>query len=133
MKLDKRIYKYIEYELYNYNNSKENLEEMKRQIIETSGSNDGQPRGNEVSSQTENKAIKIMASTAIASTERIIKAIDEALYELGGTYRRLFEMKYVKKEGIVKICNEISMSERSFYNYKDRLVYTVAQKLGLEK
>lgn len=133
MKLDKRIYKYIEYELYNYNNSKESLEEMKRQIIETSGSNDGQPRGNEVGSQTENKAIKIMTSTTIASTERIIKAIEDTLKELEGTYRKLFEMKYCKKEGIVKICNEIAMSERSFYNYKDKLVYMVAQKLGLEK
>ena len=97
MKLDKRIYKYIEYELYNYNNSKESLEEMKRQIIETSGSNDGQPRGNEVGSQTENKAIKIMTSTTIASTERIIKAIEDTLKELEGTYRKLFEMKYCKK------------------------------------
>ena len=133
MKLDKRVYKYIEYELYNYNNSKEDIEEMKKQIIETSGFNDGQPKGNETISTTENKVIKIISSTAINNTQRILKAIDETLYELGGTYRRFFDMRYIKKEGIVKICNEMPISERSFYNYKDKLVYAVAQKLGLEK
>ena len=133
MKLDKNIYKYVEHELYNYNNSKKELEDLKYEVIEFSKKSDGLPKGNNISNPTEDKVFKIIENERITYLSKIIKNIDHVLNNLDEIYRKLFKLKYIEKNTAKYIFRELNISERTYYNYKNNIVLKVAKRLGIEK
>ena len=132
--LDKSVYRYIEYELFNYKKSKEELKD--EEIDEIYGItefdvNAGIRGKNQKNSKTENSAIKILSSKRIIKLTRVIDDIDCALMKLDKVYNNFFELYYKNGYGMVKTCQEVCLSERSFYNYKNKIVWTVAKEMGL--
>ena len=82
-KVPRWVKKKIENELYQYWDNKKELEEMQRDIIESSPEPpDGQPRGNNTSNTTEQKAIKLRTSRSILAVERRLKYIENAIARL---------------------------------------------------
>ncbi len=133
MKIDKKVYRYIEFELQHYEKNKKKLEEMRTDIIEESPEpSDGQPKGkNGNGKPTERKAFKLMSSTALLKLEDTITAIEKVKNQLNDDYTKFFELNYIKQAGIVKTCNEIPIGERTYYNMRDKIVYAVGQEMGL--
>ncbi len=133
MKIDKKVYNYIDYELQHYQENKKKLEEMRADIIDASPEpSDGQPKGKgETGKPTEGKAIKLMSSIAIVKLENTINAIEKVKSRLNEDYQKFFEFNYIKQAGIVKTCNEIPIGERTYYNMRDKIVFAVGQEMGL--
>lgn len=133
MKIDKKVYNYIEFELQHYEENKEKLKEMRADIIEASPEPaDGQPKGQGGTGKpTERKTVKLMTTIALIQLEKTITAIENVKDRLNDDYKKFFEFNYIKQAGIVKTCNEIPIGERTYYNMRDKIVYAVGQEMGL--
>lgn len=135
LKIDRDIYKYIEFEMRHYNEYKKEIKNIREEILEGSPEPpDGMPNSNGTGNPTENKAVKLSMSVAIASMERVINAIDNALKRLTDRHRRIFEMAYVKgRKDRYSMSDELFISYRTFAYAKNELVLAVGQELGVIK
>lgn len=135
MKIDRRIYKYVEYEMYHYNEYKRNIETVREEIIESSPlPPDGQPRGGINSDPTQRKALKLSMSVGYAVMEKTISAIDNALSMLTERHNRIFEMVYIKKrKDRYSMSDELFISYDTFNRNKNELVEMVGRELGVIK
>lgn len=132
MRIDKKVYKYIDYELQHYEENKKELERMRTEILDASPAPaDGQPRGNTTGNPTEQKAMKLISSTALLKIESTIKAIEKIYDQLTEDYKLFFDWNYKKSAGVVKTCIEVNISERTYYNMRDKIVYNVGMEMGL--
>ena len=132
MRIDKKVYKYIDYELQHYEENKKELERMRAEILDASPAPaDGQPRGNTIGNPTEQKTMKLVTSAAILRIERTTKAIDKIYSQLSKEYKRFFDLCYIDQVGIVKTCNDIPISEKTYYRWRDNITYSVGIELGL--
>ena len=130
MRIDKSIFRYIEHELYNYDETKKELARYREEILE------GTPF-QEVSVQTNpgnptaQKAIKLTSSAFVVQAEKVISAIDRSLAILGVKHMELFEYKYQKGLPWQEVVLEMDISDRTYFRLRRELVMTVGQQLGL--
>ena len=132
--LDKNVYRYVEYELFNYKYSKKELADEEIEAIYgiVEGDINAGIRGkNKKSSRTENSAIDILSTKRIVKLTKIIEDIDNAMNKLDKVYNKFFELYYKNRKGMVETCHKVPISERSFYNYKNKIVWAVAKEMGL--
>ena len=111
MRIERRVFRYVEYELYNYDITKKELERCREEILESS------PAPPEVNVQsglgdpTAKKAEKLLTTTYIARAEQTIKAIEKSLDMLTDVHRRLFKLKY---DPSLARRNELEISDGHF-------------------
>lgn len=124
------VKKNVKTELYQFWKNKELLEELKKDIIESSSSNDGQPRGNMTSDSTQQKATKIISNRRIIETERRIGYIEEAVRKLNEEEKEVFEIifKYGYNQRLAETQKYIS--KHTYYNTIDKIVYYTALEFG---
>lgn len=129
------IYKYIEYELYSYKCSKQEITNEQEDCIygiHGFDINSGIKAQYKNTSPTEIGATALVTSKTLIKINRTVKAIDDALSKLDPIYKKFFEMWYgVRNNGMFKFCESFGISERTFYNYKNKIVLAVAEELGL--
>lgn len=135
MKIDKRVYKYIEYELHHYSEYKNEIRAMREEILEGSPEPpDGQPRGNATSNPTESKAMKLSVSVGLISMEKVVRAVDTALELLTDRHKRIFEMMYInKRRDRYGMSDELHISYEMFNINRRELVISVGRELGVIK
>lgn len=133
MRIDKKVYKYIDYELMHYEDNKKKLEEIREEILESSPlPPDGQPKGQgSTSNPTEQKAVKLISSVALMKIEKTLDAINRVYNNLESDYKLFFDWHYIKGAGIVKTCQETKISEATYYRWRDRIIYMVGEEMGL--
>ena len=130
MKISKSIFRYIEHELYNYEQTKKDLALYREQILEGTA----YP---EVSVQsgpgdvTANKAVQLASSAFVVQAERTISAIDRALEMLGNRHKELFKLKYQMGVSWPQITIDMGISDRTYYRLRRELVCMVGQQMGL--
>lgn len=130
MRINKSIFRYIEHELYNYEQTKKDLQLYREQVLEGTVS----PEVSVQSSPgdvTANKAVKLTSSAFVVQAERIIGAIDKSLAILGDKHKMLFELKYQQDIPWPEITIEMGISDRSYFRLRRELVATVGQQLGI--
>jgi len=131
-KIPRAVFRYVEHELYNYDLTCSELEQLREEIISTSAS----PgyivagAGGEASDSTGAKAVKLITNVAIARMVRTLSAIDRALMRLQPYHRKLFELKYRKCKPWQEICMEMHIEERTYFKYRRELVVMVALEMG---
>lgn len=133
MKIPKEVYRYIEYELYHYEEYKEKLEIERELILESSsGAADGQPRGSRISNIPLDKTIRLNESVTIMSLERIVKAVDKSMKSLSPLHRKVFEEFFNKgRKDIYMMCDDLGISRETFYRYKHKIICLVGLELGI--
>jgi len=132
VKLPRAVFRYIEHELYNYQLTKRELEELRRDIISIAASPGWvAANGTGVRDTTGGKAVRLVTNAAIARMTRTVAAIDRALVRLSGHHRWLFELKYCQGMSWQRICAEMHIEERTYYKYRRELVIMVALEMGL--
>lgn len=132
MRINKKIYNYIDFELSNYKTYESKIEEIRKNIIDSSPPPaDGQPKGNKISNPTLNKVIELSTPIAISRMEFNKQCIDRALKKLDQVHNNFFERNYIKEESIVKICNEMPIGERTYYRLKGKIIEYVAREMGM--
>jgi RinA family phage transcriptional activator len=132
MRINKSIFRYIEHELYNYEQTKRDLALYREQVIEGSPSPEVSVQ-NSLGDATANKAIKLTSSAFVVQAERIINAIDRALSILGDKHKELFKLKYQMGVSWPNITIDMGISDRTYYRLRRELVVTIGQQLGLIK
>lgn len=132
MRIDKKVYKYIDYELQHYEESKKKLEQLRLDIIESSPAPaDGQPKGNITGNPTEQKALKLTSSVALLKIENTVNAIGRVYGQLSQEHKVFFDWNYKRNVGIVRTCQEIGIAEPTYYRWRDKIVYLVGEEMGL--
>lgn len=134
MNIKRANFRMIEAELYCYEESKEQLELLRKEIIESTPSQEinvktgpGDP--------TQTKVIKLLNSREIIEMERRLKAIDKAIEILKTSNEpkkyKLLHMKYFERRYTdVGICMELGISERTFYRWRREIIELIANFLG---
>lgn len=130
-KVPRWVKKKIENELYQYWDNKKELEEMQRDIIESSPEPpDGQPRGNSVSNTTEQKAIKLRTSRSILAVERRLKYIENAIARLNEDEQKIFEIIFKERHNQKMAETYKYISKDSYYNTYNKIIYFTAVEFG---
>jgi RinA family phage transcriptional activator len=132
--LRKEIRRYIETELQDYENTKREYELVQQDIVNQSGTLDGQPRGTDISQPTERKAIKLVTNKRLAQLERTIKAIERVITNLPEEKFKLVRLKYWTSPQILTdegIAQQIGCSRSTYYEWKDGILIALAKQMGL--
>ena len=134
MKIEKSVFRYIEYELYHYEQYKKEIKIERDNIIESSPSFDGQPKGHDVGSPTESKGIKLLTSKGLRGMENVVDAVDTMKKRLTETHYKLFVACYVqKRRDRYSLCDELGISEATFTRYKRQVIEFIGLELGVIK
>jgi len=133
-KINRAVFRYIEHELYNYDNTKEELEALRDTIIEqVPAMKEDQEKvtGGELSKPTERKGVKLLTNKLVVRMSQTVEAIDRALDRLGEEHYAIFELKYRRCKDWKEIIHEAAMSERAYFYKRKELVEMVALQMGL--
>jgi len=118
MKIDKSIFRYIEHELYSYDETKRELARYREDVLEGTHFPEVSVRSNP-GNPTAQKAIKFTSSVFVVQAEKVISAIERSL------------AKYQKGLPWQEVCLEMNISDRTYFRWRRELVMTVGQQLGL--
>lgn len=134
MKLNKATFRYIEAELFNYDETKADLEAMQEDIRESTPAmimSGDRISGGGISNVPEKKGIKLLTNKVIMRMERTLKAIDKSLSMLGEEHNQIFELKYRKNMNWRRVIMEMPTSQDTYFRKRRELVHMVAVQLGL--
>jgi len=132
-RIEKANFKLIESELYCYNETKKELEQLEEEILEGSAFQEVCVQSGTTGDTTANKAVKLISSKAIIECERRIRAINKTLLILqqDETKMRMLQMKYFERKYTdVGIMNELHISNNTFYRWRREIVKLVGEYLG---
>lgn len=134
--MNRIIFRYIEKELYDYEDTKKLIEDIQSDIANDSGLNyEGEKTGktNKTSNPTENKAIKLMCNKQLNKAINTVAAIEKARLKLNEEDLRLFDLKYVQCIHWKRIISShMPMSESTYHRRRNRIVSLVGQELGFD-
>ncbi len=130
MKINKSVFRYIEHELYSYDQTKKDLILFREQVIEGTVAPDVAVQSGP-GDVTGSKAIKLTSSAFVARAEQVIRAVTKSLDLLTPAHKQLFTLKYRDCEQWSDITIYMGISDRTYYRIRRELVIAVAQQLGL--
>ena len=131
MRIDKPLFDYIEYELYAYEKTKEEIELIREDIINSTNAAAGEKVNNSnISNITESKAIRLTTNTAILNMARTVEAIETALSKLTEDHQKIFTLKYKLGMNWRQVISEMPTSERSYFRLRKEIVLMVGQEMG---
>lgn len=125
-KIDRHIKKYIKTELYNYENNKKKIKDIKEDIIDESSFSDGQPRGNETSDTVFKKTNKLLTTRALLIATEKVNKIEKALEKLSEEERRDVDLIFFKGHSQVHAELYDNISKDMYYNIMDKMIYLTA-------
>ena len=130
--LSNEVKKYLERELKDYKYNKKKINELRLDIIEESPKVDlGVPSSpNRGSEGQTNKVHRLMTNTIIRRLEDMCYHIEKVLNELDDNKYEFYTRCFEKRQSKVKICMEMPIAEKTYYRYKDKIVYSLAEELG---
>ena len=135
-KIPPAIFKFVEHELYNYEDTKQDLRELKEDIAESDlgnldfddfSSTESYPSG----SSTETATVDIIQNKVAKRMSNTIRYIDKAIQELDEEKVRLYIKKYRQNKSWQTIVEEMPISQSTFFRYRKEIVRKVAKKMGL--
>jgi len=133
MTMPRAIFRYIEHELYGYEQTKKAIEDMREDILEGNGftAKGLVPGAGYINDPTARKAVRLVTSKALRKMADNVVAIDRAMARLNGDHRKLFVLKYLKTMPWLKVCHEMDISDRKFFRLRREIVLMVAAEMGL--
>jgi RinA family phage transcriptional activator len=130
MRIPPAVWRYIEYELYSYEQTKKDLEELRESIIESTPYSDIHVQSGP-GNPTEKKGLKLISSPAIIHLDRTVAAIEKTLNQLTEEHNQLFNLKYCQGKNWRVVCEEMPTSERTYFRLRREIVMLTAEKLGM--
>lgn len=122
----------IERVLMRYPEQKEEYENIRQQLLESTPYNDGQPRGNYPGNPLESAVIKLQ-SPRMQRIEREIQAVEKAYNALGEEQKKVIRVRYWtnrwRKVPYLKI-NSTYYSEKQMKRICFRVMDSIGRELG---
>lgn len=124
--IDRKTYKKIEYYLYNYNEIKKEINEHKKDIIESGGMEIGEV-GKGQGYHSDPTAIKAMKLYKISKytkdDKKWLEIVEQTMQKYKGTAKgRLINLKYGQELGKIRICQELNIERATYYNWRQEIV-----------
>jgi RinA family phage transcriptional activator len=131
-KLSFEIKRYLEKELRDYQKNKKELEELRLNIMEESPSKElGMPSSpNRGQEQLTPKVYKLMTNVRLKKLAETVDAIDRVIVGLDDSQLAFFDMYYKRGFGRYKVCMNMPLSEATYFRYKNKIIDSLAEKLG---
>lgn len=131
-KINIEVRKYLERELKDYKKNKVSIEELRLDIIDSSpkitlGVPGSPNKGNE--GQT-SKVYELMTNNMIKRLQTMCKKINKVLEGLNEEQHELYVRHFENGESKTKVCIEMHIGEATFYRYKNKIIYGLAEELG---
>lgn len=128
-KLPKHIKIYIEHELYDYIGNKKLQQEIREDIIYSSGGGqDGQPKGTVTTDPTSLKAEKLLTSRALLIVTNKIQKIEKVLNSLSEDEREIVEIIFFKGHSQIYAEMHDNISKNMYYYMKNKVIYLTAKE-----
>ena len=131
MRLTRAVFKYIETELFHYDDTRKELNAERDDIIAAAPVKAEGSRGS-VPDPTAAKASRLLTSVSISQMERTVRAVERALARLNDDHRQLFELHYRKVLSWQEVCGHMHIGKTKFYDTRNALVKMVAVHMGYE-
>jgi RinA family phage transcriptional activator len=132
--VNKSLFKYIEQELYDYEDTLKLIDHIKDDIRQDSGINyETEKTGPtyKIGHPTEDKAIKLMYNKQLNRAMQTICAIDKAIKKMDEEDLKLFNLKYIECIHFKRIMTvHMPMSEKSYYRRRNKIINLVAIEMG---
>lgn len=132
MRLSKAVFRYIETELFSYDDTRKELLTEREDIISGAPVKAEGSRRGAKSDPTAAKAGRLLSSASISQMERSVRAIDKALARLSDDHRLLFELYYRKAMHWQQVSMQLPCSKTKFYDLRNEIVRMTAIHLGYE-
>lgn len=132
--MNKYLKQYIEVELRDYHRSKKDLEELREEIIEGTGTADNMGIRSGISDITASKAIRLVTNKRLKKLEETVRAIDTVLAELDECKYKLVKERYWTRPKLLSdegIAQEIGIDRATLYRWIDGITLAIADELGL--
>jgi len=134
-KIKPGTFKHVESELYAYHDTKKEIERLKNNILHASPTPDrtGGGRSNIPNDPTGRTATLMVTHRKIEQLERIANAIESVYERLPAEKQKLVQLKYWTKPQTLTwegIALKLDVSRRTAINWRDEIVYVVAELLG---
>ena len=131
-KINRSVFRYIEFELYSYDYTKKTLEEEKEDVVRATIKLDTPPAKGAIGDSTASKAIRLATNTAILRMERMVRAIDQSLLMLEEEHNQVFELKYRQNKHWRYVASKMYIGQDTYFKKRRELVEMVALQLGLK-
>lgn len=135
-KLRRGTFQHVESELYGYHDTKKEIARIKNDILHGKANFDenvGGGRSNLPNDPTGNSATLLASHRKIEQLERIVDAIESVVNTLPDQKRHLVELRYWARPQTLTwdgIAMRLDVSRRTAINWRDEIVYAVAEKIG---
>ena len=133
-RIPRQLYKYIEFELYNYDKTKEDVAELRGDVfVGTSPQSDlgTTIKSGQTSDTTGKKAERLLTNKGIVQGSRTVNAIDRALRRLSDNHKAVFELKYRQSFSWQRVCEEIPVAESTYFQLRRELIILVGMEMGV--
>jgi len=129
-RIEKSNVRLIEAELYTYNETKDELELLEDDIIDSTPFIETAVQS-ELSDSTASKAIKLSSSKELIEIRRRINAIEKALSILPEEKMKLVRLKYFERKLTdIGIINELHVGSKTYYRWKKEIIELIGSYLG---
>ncbi len=126
--LSRKIYKQIEWYLYNYYEIKREVQELKDEIIE-GRSYDISEWGGGISYHSDPTAVKAvkLCKRDIIEYEKWLKTVEISINHFKNTEKgRLLQMKYFEELSEMYICQELHIERATYFRWREEIVIYTA-------
>jgi RinA family phage transcriptional activator len=140
MRINKKIREYIEFELRHYDQTKQEWEQIRRDIVKEKNAHEdykvriGLEQPELCDGPTESKALRAITNARLGQLERTMKAFEMVIPNLPEEKFRLMQLRYwtipqcLTDEGIAQ---KLHISRKTYYRYVDGILTAIAKELGL--
>lgn len=134
-KLKQATFRYIESELYAFQDTKKEIKILREEIIYSAG-NDVNPEGgksNLPTSPTEMTATKLLTHKTLQNLVKTYDAISEVYEIVSDDHRAIIDLKYFKNHKIYwdDVAYQLGMHRNTVFKYRREFILLVAHKLGM--
>ena len=134
MALERAVFRYVEHELYNYDYTKNEIHEMREDILSSTNCPELKPEKMDKymsGDVTFSKVARLTSNVGLMRMQETVMAVEKALRLLSEEHNHLFHLKYQECKNMQAVCNEMPTSERTYFRMRKELVEMVAVQLGL--
>lgn len=133
--MKRAVFRYVEAELFDYHHTRRELEDLRLAIMEE-GPDPGlvvmDSRARPPSDSTYEKTARLLTNRRLRKMEETVRAVDRVVERLPADRQRLVELKYFRgRLSNLGVADELNVSLRTFYRWRDEVVVAVAVEMGL--
>jgi RinA family phage transcriptional activator len=135
-KLRRGTFQHIESELYAYHDTRKEIVRLKNEILHGSApldENVGGGRSNLPGDPTGRTAVLMVTHRRIEQLERIVDAIESVVDRLPEKKQELVKLRYWTRPQTLTwdgIAMRLEVSRRTAINWREEVVYAIAEKIG---